>query len=424
MDIYRDLQIIKTMRVVLISKDYPPLRGGVSDHTYHLANALSEQGREVHVLTSMDHGIAAGTKGRVTVHPVIKKWGAGCIPTILRTIDGISPERVVLQYVANMYSYYAMPFYIVLLTVLLRLKGCSQTTVFHEVAYRMNISKPKYWGVSLMQRLIAHLILLVSNNAVTSVELYRSMFTAMKKRIHMIPVGSNILPVKMVTTDSIKITQMIAPHGETILATFGADAPQRKNDSLLKAVSKYNRQCNGPGLKILFIGGMQEECRNELIKLSKELDIEEALYFTGYLESSEVYKYLALSDIFYIFDVWGKEGKGGASSKSGALTAAYAAGLPVLSCKGDLTDDLFRHRENIFFVDKVSANSVLKGVKEILHDRMLRQKLRRNSQKYFESKLAWPVIAGRFIDVMEGTEAPGQPIEELTCEVVEKGACH
>ncbi len=412
------------MKVVLISRDYPPLRGGVSDHTFHLAEALSEQGQDVHVLTSMDCSINGHARGQVSVHPAIKKWRLRSIPAILRSIDGISPEKIVLQYVPNMYSHYAMPFFIVLLTVLLRLKGYSQTTVFHEVAYRMHKNRPKYWAVSLMQRLIAHCILLATDDAVTSVELYQSMFISMKKRIHMIPVGSNILPVKMATIESVNITQMIAPYGETILATFGADAPQRQNDILLKAVRKYNRQCSGPGLKILFVGGMQKKCIKELINRSKELDIEKALCFTGYLDSSEVYKCLALSDLFVIFDVWEKEGNGGASAKSGALAAAYAAGLPVMSCKGDLTDDFFQHKENIFFVDRISTRHVLKGIKEIMSDRRLRQRLRRNSLKSFQSKLAWPVIARSFMHVMEEAGGQDQLLDELPCEAVEKGACH
>ncbi len=389
------------MRVVLISRDYPPVSGGVGDHTYHLANALSDKGYEVHVLTSENKSITEGQGNNVAVLPSVETWGLRGIPGIIREVEKIKPDLVMLQYVPNMYSHYAMPLQMAMLAVVLRLKGHKQLSVFHEIAYRLNLKKPKYWAVIFIQRLIAFIMHLASHHSVTSIDFYRRMFRPFHCSIRKVPVGSNILPVRFENTERAYLAGRTAPDDEIIISTFGTNPPQRKNHAMLRAVHEYNSTSSGPFLKVLFIGNISGESRKELSDLSKELQIEKFVDFTGHLNSKDVYKYLRISNLFFLFDIWGDNAEGGASAKSGSLIAAYAAGLPIISCRGDMTDDLFRHRENIYLINDVNTDNILTAIKELIEDNSLAQTLVYNAVKTYEEQLDWPVIAEQFRNIFD-----------------------
>lgn len=112
------------MRLLIISRDFPNIIGGVSDHTHHLQRALSMKDSEVYVLTSRDKRIVGEIADSVSVLPFVDKWGIRGLIKIIREIKKINPDWILLQYVPHMYSSYAVPFYI---AALLDREDCGNT---------------------------------------------------------------------------------------------------------------------------------------------------------------------------------------------------------------------------------------------------------------------------------------------------------
>src|ERR1700741_1413704 len=165
------------MKLLFISRDFPNMFGGVGDYTYHLSKTLSEKGHEVYVLTSNDERVIgfrdgglkeseinpdlnsySGTRvpkqwGFVKVFHLINRWSFVSLFQIIKKIRKINPDRVILQYVPHMYSYYGTPVYIGLLSILLWVMRFKLITTFHELGTGFEFKKPRYWGVSILQKL-------------------------------------------------------------------------------------------------------------------------------------------------------------------------------------------------------------------------------------------------------------------------------
>jgi len=89
--------------------------------------------------------------------------------------------------------------------------------------------------------------------------------------------------------------------------------------------------------------------------------------------------------------------QGNSAGKSTALAAAFQAGLPILGCKGKLTDpNYFHHRENVYLIDTCSEETAHRAIKELINDDALRQILRENAKKTFMQKFSWDIIANLY----------------------------
>jgi len=63
-----------SIRVLLVTGSYPPMKCGIGDYSCKLAQSLSVSGIKVGVLTSVFEGKLEGIKG-IEIFPIIKKWG-------------------------------------------------------------------------------------------------------------------------------------------------------------------------------------------------------------------------------------------------------------------------------------------------------------------------------------------------------------
>jgi len=92
------------MRVLFISGSYPPMKCGVGDYLYRLAQAISDTpGIKVGVLTSLD-----ASKDIQPDHPerfpIIQNWGLGSLRHIVRFMRTWKPDIVHIQYPTQGYS--------------------------------------------------------------------------------------------------------------------------------------------------------------------------------------------------------------------------------------------------------------------------------------------------------------------------------
>ncbi|HLC29825.1 MAG TPA: glycosyltransferase, partial [Dehalococcoidia bacterium] len=102
------------MRVCLISAEYPPLVGGVADHTRHLARSLAAVGVEVAVLTgrpgaSGEMGDAHETRPAVEaegfrVLAAISSWDFGLFGEVRRALGCLRPDIAHIQYQTAAYG--------------------------------------------------------------------------------------------------------------------------------------------------------------------------------------------------------------------------------------------------------------------------------------------------------------------------------
>lgn len=377
------------VKLLIITEEFRAMRGGVADHTYHLGRALARKGVRTVVLTSDDAGVCRDDE--VEVLPEVRAWSAFGALSILRKVRRVRPDVVNLHYVPYAYNHYGVPLYIPALAAAIRAMGIRLVTTFHEVGTRFEWRRPKYWGVALLQRVIACLLALSSSRVVVVVEHFGRMLSPFRAKVDRVPIGSNFIPVEVSGTERRRLRADIAPGGETVVATFAGGRWYRP-DVVLRATKVLIDSHRVP-VKLLVLGGRGEAALpggGTLSRLAAEMGIEDAVRITGYLEERDLFRHLEAADLYVLIDMGVY---GGVSAKSTALVAAYAAGLPVIGNRGRLTDSLFVHDRNIHLVDTPEADTLARAMERLAGDPERRRRLAEGGRETYEKHFAWDRIA-------------------------------
>src|SRR5712691_13272358 len=85
-----------TMKVLIISAAFPPMRAGEADHTLYLSQHLAARGLDIHIVTTKKHVITG--EFPFTVHPIIENWTWSALPHLGRFVKRCSPQAILLIY--------------------------------------------------------------------------------------------------------------------------------------------------------------------------------------------------------------------------------------------------------------------------------------------------------------------------------------
>lgn len=118
----------------IITGEYPPKRGGVSDYTYLLARGLSDAGDEVHIWAPEVSGEVVELES-VEVHALPRHFGLAWLLALHRGLAAAGDDATVLvQYVPHMYGWKAMNLAFCLWLALQRNKMNIQV-MFHKMRF-------------------------------------------------------------------------------------------------------------------------------------------------------------------------------------------------------------------------------------------------------------------------------------------------
>jgi glycosyltransferase involved in cell wall biosynthesis len=186
-------------------------------------------------------------------------------------------------------------------------------------------------------------------------------WTIPKAKVEVIPNGIRTdLKDDLPLPDEVR-RELGIPNGATVLGTVGRLAEVKRQDLLIRAVSKLKEAY--PDLQLILVGDGPE--RERLAALARELQITDRVHFLGYQSCPE--KYLRIMDAFAL-----------TSRSEGfpvSLLEAWVAGVPVVcSAVGGIPDVVSPERDGVLFPpgDKSALDSALSRV---LGDRDLRKRL-------------------------------------------------
>src|SRR4051812_14127943 len=92
----------------IITGEYPPQPGGVSDYTYEIARALAGEEDVVHVWTPSWSADAPSARG-IETHQLSRGFGFRWLVELTRGLWRYpAPHNVVVQYVPHMYGWKSM----------------------------------------------------------------------------------------------------------------------------------------------------------------------------------------------------------------------------------------------------------------------------------------------------------------------------
>jgi glycosyltransferase involved in cell wall biosynthesis len=387
-------------RTVLLTRRFPPETCGVGDYSLRLAEYLTRQGEQVTVITGPTAGVRP-PEFRVLDFPM-SKWRD--LQPLLRAIQGEHPDRVQLEYSAYGWSRWGFLFWLNALAFSLRRRGLPMALALHEVPIRMR-QHPLQIPIALLQWL--HTLLLVAAadrvavNLPERVTLLRRLFFWCGATIFYRPNSATIpaVPQNAEQRRALREARGVQP-GETVVATFGMFQAGKNLEGAIDAVAVLRRERpvklwllgDSRIAKPSYIAALQERARKS--------GMESSVFWSGYFDPAEVSAHLHAADIFLLPQ------PDGHVTRSSALMAAAAHGLPVVAVRNTRNQGEFLDGGNIFLAESGDPAELAAAIDVCVCDPGTAGKAGSNLKRLYQERFDWPVTAEAFGGGLSGACAP------------------
>lgn len=330
---------MRLMRIGIITGEYPPMEGGVGAYTRILGHHLSLLGNQVHILT---HQSGAPFEDDILVHHQIADWRSPSILPIIKRwaseqrLDVVNLQFQTAAFQMSPWIHFAP-----------RWVGRPFVTLFHDLRFPYLFPKAgplRPWIVRYLARQ-SHAVI------VTNHEDYAQL-TA-HPWLTLVPIGSNITshypPIPHLRQ------QIGAGEQDFLIGHFGFINQTKGINVLLHSLSRL-RQAGVPA-RLLMIGGTigasdptNRQYLGEIDNLIAELDLEDAIHWTGYQDEANISAYLRAADVIAL------PFQDGASYRRGSLMAAIEHGCAIVTTQPKVAISTFINEQNMRLV---AINDVL-----------------------------------------------------------------
>ncbi len=320
---------------VVITGEYPPDPGGVSDYSRLAAEALAAQGYRVAVF-------APGTSGgqaseTITINRLPRGFSRKGLIDLGHAMDALpGPKRILVQYVPHALGMISvnLPF-----CFWLRSLPDPVDVMFHEVASPWGPSESlRDNALGAVHRLMARLVGRAAARVFVSAGAWEPLLRGLgvDGRIELLPVPSN-LPTESPADRIPSARARLDPtgHGPFLghFGTLGSSVAQilaKVLNDLLKMV---------PRAQVVLVGRGGMEFARHLA--SRQPHLAHRLHATGDLPPALAAEHLAACDLLL------QPYPDGVTTRRGSLMAGLALGIPVVSNRGTLTEQLWAQTDGL-----------------------------------------------------------------------------
>lgn len=371
----------------LITSEYPPQVGGVSDYTQMVAGGLAAAGDEVHVWCPPANGGAARVgagemddAAGVFVHRELGDFSPADLRRAGSLLDQFSaPRRLLVQWVPHGYGYQSMnlPFCWWLWRRAARRLDAVEVMV-HEPYLAFGEGNWKQSGAAVVHRLMMMVLLRAARRVWMSIpaweESLRPYALGRALPFQWLPVTSNIAVVEDPAGVSATRSRY-APAGNQLVGHFGT-YDRNITELLLKAVPALLRGRERQA--VLLMGRGSESARDELLRRQPELT--QRVHATGTLAAADLSLHLSACDVLlqpYI---------DGVSSRRGSAMASLSHGIPLVTTSGRLTESLWAKSEAVALAPAADVGALVETAQRVLSNEACRRRMSVAARTLYEER--------------------------------------
>jgi glycosyltransferase involved in cell wall biosynthesis len=359
------------MNIYIISGTFPELHCGVGDYTFCLCKELKKYNLALSVITTKSPHVKS-LEG-VRIIQLIESWNFLSLFSLLGFFRKNQADIVHIQYPTQSYKHKAM---INIFPIFLKifLPKIFLIVTIHDIK-----------TAHIFNKLRAIPFLIFSDKIILTVieekEYLAKKFPFLQSKLEVIPVGSNIEPLKFSIEERKKIRQKLGvKEDETLLSNFGYILSKKELEDLLCSTKSLNEE--GLKVKLIFISDFSPQTNKyhrQLKDLVSSLNLDSLIIWTGYCLQEEVSKYLQSSDI--CVQLYGD----GVSFRRTSFLAALCHGLPIVTSIDKELPDGLNDTENILAVSQGDVKQLTDAIKKIITSEELRRKLCANAKELSRS---------------------------------------
>ncbi len=344
----------------ILTGEYPPQPGGVSDYTRLVARGLVEAGDSVHVWSAPCSG-ETPRDDKVEIHRLPDHFGPRSLAVLRRSLNRApQPHRILVQYVPHAFGWKAinLPFCLWLWS---RRRRDSIWVMFHEVHFPLGANQTtKHNLLGAITRSMASLVARAAEQVFVSIPAWEKILqslAALRAPVIWMPVPNVIPPVEDAEGVAMVRARYARSGAGLIIGHFGTYAPHIAGNlsSLIPLLlaGHTNRAA-------LLLGRGGAALRDELIGLYPELI--GRIHATGSLPADDISRHLKACDV--MIQPFGD----GVSSRRTSVMTALAHGLPIMTTTGALTEPLWAESGAVMLAPAEDVNAQAQATEYLLAD--------------------------------------------------------
>lgn len=358
------------MRIVQLTRDFPPAASGIGDHVARTSAELAGRGDEVVVVCSAP----AESRPGIEVRPVIARWDASGIDGIVAAVRDARPDAIVWHYNPFQIGRRGIaPWAGKLARALARIAPV--TVVAHELWYPWgrNGARGLVWAAG--QRVQFHGIAAAAHAIVATTDARRGSLAKRypKTPVSVVAAGATVDPHPDAPGREAFRSSLGIPSSSFVVAHLGAIGEGRDLSPALAAIRRLRR--SGIDVRLLLAG------RTGVTPPSGE-----GIHVTGPRNHAQLSAALSASDA-YLF----AEPTGPVARKTSLLSALSHA-LPVVAYDGPARDIFFRDTETLLLVEP-SEGRIADALSRLIDDPSLRGRLGAAGEALHAQSFSWSAIA-------------------------------
>jgi glycosyltransferase involved in cell wall biosynthesis len=359
----------------ILTGEYPPQAGGVSDYTRLVARSLALAGDRVTVWCPPCASVASTDPG-VEVRRLPDHFGHRSLPVLQAGLTRSAPDDCLLvQYVPHAFGWKAMNVPFCLWLSLHRPQPL--WVMFHEVAFP--VAPGQRWKHNLLGRVTRCMAALLARRAerlfvsIPAWEATLRSLTPSRCPVTWLPVPSNI-PLETPAAEVARVRATLMARGATeVVGHFGTFG---EPIAALLAGVLPPLLANRPGRVALLVGRGGPRFAQELE--SRHPALGGRLVATGALPAEQIAPHLAACDVL------AQPFPDGVSSRRTSLMAGLALGLPTVTHAGPLSEPLWRDSAAVELVQAGEVNGFAARVEALLAMPSQRAQLAQKARRLYQ----------------------------------------
>lgn len=363
----------------LVTCEYPPQLGGVSDYSYLLARELASTGDAVHVWCP---GVGKATPQAVgvTVHRRPKRFG---IRDLFR-IDGElnrfhGPRRILVQWVPHGYGYQSMNVgFCIWLWKRAKFHRDHVEVMVHEPHLGFYEGSWKQNVAAAIHRLMDVIWLGACEKVWISIPFWERELKpfAMRRDLPFcwLPIPSN-MPAEENAASIAYIRLRYAGMGQQLIGHFGTNNPLVLGTLKTTLLAVLERNSHAV---VLLIGAGSTAFRQEILANKREWD--SRIHATGPMNPEQVSAHLAACDVVV------QPYRDGVSTRRGSVMAALANGCAIVTTHGLVSEDIWAESGAVKMAPAGDDETLIESVEQVLTDDGLRGKLRAAAKELYRTR--------------------------------------
>jgi glycosyltransferase involved in cell wall biosynthesis len=343
----------------IITGEYPPQAGGVSDYTRMVAHGLADAGDNVRIWAPPILGENHSSQQSIRINRLPDHFGQHGLKILAQELERDAAARVLVEYVPHAFRMKAMN--VPLCLMLLRRRRSDITVMFHEVAYPISRNQSiRHNALGGVHHVMAALLVRAASRIFVAAQGWRDMlvrYAPKDRKIGWLPVPSTIMVVRD-RAGTLAVRTRFAGRESRLLGHFGTYGPwvtSRLRPALESILS------TDQSARVLLIGRNGEKFHDDFVRQHRAWA--PRIFATGALPQTEVSNHIGACDVMI------QPYPDGITSRNTSALAGLAHGKATATTTGRYSEDLWQRSGAVFLAPDQDAEALARGTIGLLNDR-------------------------------------------------------